>query len=64
MEPPAFTGTMIMPGAADMRWHIGACWFSGTAMPPSFATDEVIPERRVRLLAVIDARQKLLAITM
>jgi len=59
LEPPALAGTLITPGAVDPRWHVAACWFSGTAMPSSFTADEVIPERPVRIFAAGDPSQKL-----
>jgi hypothetical protein len=59
VEPPALAGTLITPGAVDPRWHVVVSWFSGTAMPPSFAAAEVIPERPVRMFAARDPGQKL-----
>ena len=59
VEPPALAGTVITPGTVDPRWHVAACWFSGTAMPPSFAADEMIPERPLRMFASKDPGQKL-----
>lgn len=61
--PPMLTGTLITPGAVDPRWNVGACWFSGTEMPPSFSTNEVIPERPVRVFAAGDPRQKLTSVS-
>ena len=62
MEPPALTGPLVTPGAVDPRWHVGACWFSGIARPPSFATAVVTPERPVRMFAARDSGQKVAAI--
>ena len=62
VEPPVLTGTLITPGAVDPRWHVAACWFSGAAMPPSFTSDEVIPERPVRMFAARDPAQKMASI--
>jgi hypothetical protein len=59
VEPPALASTLITPGAVDPRWHVGACWFSATAMPAAFAAAEVIPERPVRMFAAWDPGQKL-----
>jgi hypothetical protein len=58
VEPPKLAGTVIIPGAVDPRWHVNASWFAGTAMPPSFAAAEVIPERPIRMFAARDPGQK------
>ncbi len=62
VEPPVLAGTLITPGAIDPRWHVSASWFSGTAMPTSFAAAEVIPEQPVRMFATRDPGQKVAAI--
>lgn len=62
VEPPELAGTLITPGAVDPRWHVGASWFSGIEMPPSFAGGEVIPERPVRMFAARDPGQKAAAL--
>lgn len=62
VEPPALTGTLITPGAVDPRWHVVVSWFSGTAMPATFAAAEVIPERPVRMFAARDPAQKMASI--
>lgn len=58
VEPPMLAATVITPGAIDPRWYVSACWFSGTAIPASFAAVEVIPERPVRMFAARDPGQK------
>ena len=62
VDPPAFAGTLITQDAIDTRWHVNVSWFSGTAMPPSFAAAEVIPERLIRMFAATDPATKALAI--
>jgi hypothetical protein len=62
VEPPILAGTVITPGAVDPRWHVCACWFSGTATPSSFSAAEVVPERPVRMFAARDPGQKVAAI--
>jgi len=62
IEPPALTGTLVTPGAVDLSWNVSASWFSGTALPPSIAAAEVIPERPVRMFAARDPGQKVAAI--
>lgn len=62
VEPPVLAGTTITLGAVDPRWHVAACWFSGTSVPTSFVAAEIIPERPVRMFAVRDPEQKVTAI--
>lgn len=62
MDPPAFAGTLITQGAIDTRWHVNVSWFSGTAMPPSFAAAEVIPGRPIRMATATDRATKAVAI--
>ena len=62
VEPPVLVGSLITPGTADGRWHVSASWFSGNALPPSFAAAEVIPERPVRMFAARDPLQKVAAL--
>lgn len=58
VEPPVLAGTLITPGVVDRRWHVSASWFSGNAMPPSFAAAKVIPDRPVQMFAARDPGQK------
>lgn len=62
VEPPVLAGTLITHGAIDPRWHVSACWFSGSTLPPSFVAAEVIPERPVRMFAARDPGQKAAAL--